>query len=340
MATGSNFSAAGLEPSDKLPESLQPPNLTATARRKWSRFGDPIFKTTTLFFALAIAGMVVLMIIEMASNSTLPFQKFGFSFLWRTIWDPVAGEFGALPFIYGTTISSLISLLIAVPVSIGVAIFLVEKAPRALANPILFLVQLLAAIPSVVYGLWGIFILAPTLRDQVYPHLQSALGFLPFFQGNQNGLGLLTAGLILSIMIVPIITAVTTDVLRAVPGTQREAALALGATKWEATRIVLQNARSGITGAIILGLGRAVGETMAVTMLIGNRPEISASLFDPSFTIASAIANEFTEATSEIYLQSLIELGLILFIVTFVINAMARLLVYSVTRSSRSDAHV
>jgi phosphate transport system permease protein len=340
MRTGSNSSVAELNRPDKLPESLPPLKLTEAARSKWSRLGDPLFKTTTLFFALAIAGMVVLMIVEMAFNSTLPFQKFGFSFLWRTIWDPVAEEFGALPFIYGTAISSLISLLIAVPVSLGVAIFLVEKAPRSLSNPILFLVQLLAAIPSVVYGLWGIFVLAPTLRDHVYPQLQSALGFLPFFQGNQNGLGLLTAGLILSIMIIPIITAVTTDVLRAVPGTQREAALALGATKWEATRIVLQNARSGITGAIILGLGRAVGETMAVTMLIGNRPEISASLFAPSFTIASAIANEFTEATSEIYLQSLIELGLILFVVTFIINAMARLLVYSVTRSSRSDAHV
>lgn len=340
MWTGSTSSVAGLKPSDKQPESLQPPNLSATARSKWSRLGDPLFKTTTLFFALAIAGLVVLMMVEMALNSRLSFQKFGFSFLWRTIWDPVVGEFGALPFIYGTTISSLIALLIAVPVSIGVAIFLVEKAPRSLANPILFLVQLLAAIPSVVYGLWGIFILAPTLRDHIYPRLQSALGFLPLFQGNQNGLGLLTAGLILSIMIVPIITAVTTDVLRAVPGTQREAALALGATKWEATRIVLQNARSGITGAIILGLGRAIGETMAVTMLIGNRPEISASLFAPSFTIASAIANEFTEATSEIYLQALIELGLILFIVTFIINAIARLLVWSVTRGSRSDAHV
>jgi phosphate transport system permease protein len=339
MLTRSNSNITAIKGSDKLPESLPPLKLTEGARSKWSRLGDPIFKTATLFFALAIAGLVVLMIVEMASNSRLPFQKFGFSFLWRTIWDPVAGEFGALPFIYGTAVSSLIALLIAVPVSIGVAVFLVEKASRALANPILFLVQLLAAIPSVVYGLWGIFVLAPTLRDHVYPRLQSALGFLPLFQGNQNGLGMLTAALILSIMIVPIITAVTADVLRAVPGTQREAALALGATKWEATRIVLQNARSGITGAIILGLGRAVGETMAVTMLIGNRAEISASLFHPSYTIASTIANEFTEATSEIYLQSLIELGLILFVVTFIINAMARLLVYSVTRSSRSDAH-
>jgi phosphate transport system permease protein len=278
--------------------------------------------------------------VEMAINSKLTIEKFGIGFLTRSIWDPVAQQFGALPFIYGTAVSSLIAVLIAVPVSLGVAIFLVEKAPPAIANPITFIVQLLAAIPSVVYGLWGIFVLAPTLRNHVYPALQSAFGFLPLFKGNPNGLGLLTAGLILSIMILPIITAVSTDVLRAVPGTQREAALALGSTKWEATLIVLQNAKSGISGAIILGLGRAIGETMAVTMVIGNRPEISSSLFDPSYTIASTIANEFTEATSEIYLQSLIALGLILFVITFVINMLARLLVWSVTRGEGRAAHV
>jgi phosphate transport system permease protein len=299
-----------------------------------------LFKWTTGLFAVLIAGLAALIMIEMALNSRLPFEKFGFGFLGRSIWDPVAEQFGALPFIYGTVVSSLISLLIAVPVSLGVAIFLVERAPRALSNPILFVVQLLAAIPSVVYGLWGIFVLAPMLRTQVYPKLQSTFGFLPFFEGNQNGFGLLTAGLILSIMVVPIITAVTTDVLRAVPGAQREASLALGSTGWEATLIVLQNAKSGISGAIILGLGRAIGETMAVTMVIGNRAQISASLFDPSFTIASAIANEFTEATSEIYLQSLIELGLILFLVTFIINMLARLLVWRVTRGEGRGGHV
>ena len=296
------------------------------------RIGDPLFKWTTGFFTVIIAGLAVLIMVSMAINSKLPFEKFGFRFLGESIWDPVKEQFGALPFIYGTAVSSLIALVIGVPLSLGVAIFLVEKAPRALANPILFIVQLLAAIPSVVYGLWGIFVLAPMLRNDVYPKLQALLGFLPLFRGSQNGLGLLTAGLILSIMVVPIITAVTTDVLRAVPGTQREASLALGSTKWEATLIVLQNAKSGISGAIILGLGRAIGETMAVTMVIGNRPQISASLFDPSFTIASAIANEFTEATSDMYLQSLIALGLILFLVTFVINMFARLLVWSVTR--------
>lgn len=303
------------------------------------RVGDRIFKASTLAFALLIAGLVLLIILEMALNSTLSFQKFGAGFLWSEVWNPVTEEFGALPFIYGTAVSSVLALLIAVPVSIGVAVYLVEHAPRSLSAPISFLVQLLAAIPSVVYGLWGIFVLAPLLRDHVYPPIQSAFGFLPIFRGNISGLGMLTAGIILSIMIVPIITAVSTDVLRAVPGSQREASFALGATAWEASRVVLQNARSGITGAIILGLGRAVGETMAVTMVIGNRPEIAASLFAPGFTIASAIANEFTEATTEIYRHALVELGLILFVITFIINAAARLLVWSVTRGQGRASH-
>jgi phosphate transport system permease protein len=302
--------------------------------------GDPLFKWLTGTFAVVVAGLAALIMVEMAINSKLAFQRFGFDFLGRSIWDPVAERFGALPFIYGTVVSSLLALIIAVPISLGVAIFLVEKAPRSLSSPILFIVQLLAAIPSVVYGLWAIFVLAPLLRGHVYPKLQSTLGFLPAFQGNQNGLGLLTAGLILSVMVLPIITAVSTDVLRAVPGAQREAALALGSTKWEATLIVLQNAKSGISGAIILGLGRAIGETMAVTMVIGNSPHISASLLEPSNTISSAIANEFTEASGEIYLQTLILLGLILFLITFVINMLARLMVWSVTRGEGRGAHV
>ena len=325
---------------DRVPSAAKAPaGLRARSALGAGRWADPLFKLTTLAFALLVCGLVVAIIFEMARNSTLSFSKFGFGFITRSIWDPVRDEFGALPFIYGTAVSSLIGLLIAVPVSIGVAIFLTEHAPRPIATPISFLVQLLAAIPSVVYGLWGIFVLAPLLRDHIYPAIQSVLGFLPIFRGTPNGLGLMTAGIILSIMIVPIVTAVTTDVMRAVPASQREAALALGATRWEATRIVLANARSGITGAVILGLGRAVGETMAVTMLIGNRPEISASLFDPSFTIASAIANEFTEATTEIYRHALVELGLILFVITFVINASARLLVYAVTRGQGKVAH-
>ncbi|MBI2822897.1 MAG: phosphate ABC transporter permease subunit PstC [Acidobacteria bacterium] len=332
----------GSDSTPDRPKHLRPGRYLSRSvpGRALSRAADSLFEWTTLLFALSIAAFVVWIIIAMVFNSRLSLERFGWSFLWRSVWDPVAGEFGALPFIYGTVVSSVIALFLAVPVSIGVAIFLVEQAPRRLSEPISFVVQLLAAIPSVVYGLWGIFVLAPALRLHVYPHLQGALGFLPLFRGSQNGLGLLTAGIILSIMIVPIITAVTTDVLRAVPNAQREAALALGATAWEKTQIVLENAKSGMTGAIILGLGRAVGETMAVTMVIGNRPEISASLFDPSFTIASAIANEFTEAASDLYLHALIELGLILFVVTFAINALARLLVWSVTRGYARPAHV
>jgi phosphate transport system permease protein len=318
---------------------LQVFGLSRDGSRSSMRLSDRLFKLVTLLFAALIAGIVLFMATEMVLNSKLPFQKFGFSFLWSSTWDPVFEKFGALPFVFGTVVSSLIALLFAVPVSIGIAIFLVEQAPRKLAAPISFVIQLLAAIPSVVYGLWGIFVLAPTLREHVYPHLQSVLGFLPLFKGNQNGLGLLTAGIILAIMTLPIITAVAADVLRAVPDTQREAALALGATKWEATRVVLQNSWPGIIGAVILGLGRAFGETMAVTMVIGNRPEVSASLLAPSFTIASAIANEFTEATSDIYLQSLIALGLILFVITFIINALARLMVWRITKHQGGSVH-
>jgi phosphate transport system permease protein len=229
-------------------------------------------------------------------------------------------------------VSSLLALLISVPLSLGIAIFLVEQAPRYLARPMGFLVELLAAIPSVVYGVWGIFVLAPFLRVYIEPVLARWFGWLPLFQGPITGIGLFTGGIILAIMITPIISSIVRDVLAAVPGSQREAALALGATKWETTRVVLVNGVPGIAGAVILGLGRALGETMAVTMVIGNRPQISLSLFDPSYTIASAIANEFTEATNDLYLSALVELGLILFLVTFVVNAAARLLVKSVTR--------
>ncbi len=265
-------------------------------------------------------------------GSMLSIRAFGFGFLKGREWNPIKGQFGALAFIYGTIVSSLIALIISVPLSLGIAIFLVEQAPHFLSRPITFLVELLAAIPSVVYGLWGIFVLAPFLREHVEPHLARWFGWLPLFQGSITGIGLLTGGVILAIMVTPIISAVVRDVLAAVPSTQREAALALGATKWETTRVVLVNGAPGIAGAIILGLGRAVGETMAVTMVIGNRPEISLSLFQPSYTLASVIANEFTEATADIYLSSLVELGLILFLVTFIVNAIARILVWSVTR--------
>lgn len=296
--------------------------------------GDAVFRGLLFTAALLSLLIVVGMIVALAGQSMLSIRQFGFSFITGTDWNPVKGQFGALPFIYGTIVSSLIAILISVPLSLGIAIFLVEQAPTYLARPLGFLVELLAAIPSVVYGLWGIFVLAPFLRVHVEPPLQSWFGWLPFFQGPITGIGLLTGGVILAIMVTPIISAIVRDVLTAVPSSQREAALALGATKWETTRVVLVNGAPGIAGAVILGLGRALGETMAVTMVIGNRPQISLSLFAPSYTIASVIANEFTEATEDIYLSALVELGLILFFVTFVVNAIARLLVWNVTRKT------
>jgi phosphate transport system permease protein len=296
--------------------------------------GDAIFRVVLLAAAVLMLVIVGTMILALAAKSMPSIRQFGFSFITSREWNPVKSEFGALPFIYGTIVSSLIAIIISVPLSLGIAIFLVEQAPRQLARPITFLVELLAAIPSVVYGLWGIFVLAPFLRVHVEPPLQRWFGWLPLFQGPITGIGLLTGGIILAIMVTPIISAVVRDVLAAVPSSQREAALALGATKWETTRVVLVNGAPGIAGAVILGLGRAIGETMAVTMVIGNRAHISASLFDSSYTIASAIANEFTEATQDLYLSALVELGLILFFVTFVVNAIARILVWNVTRKT------
>ena len=294
--------------------------------------GDVIFRILMFLVALLMVGIVVSMVIALAADAMPSIRQFGFGFLKSQRWDPIKGEFGALPFVYGTVASSLIALLISVPFSLGIAIFLVEQAPPYIARPIGFVVELLAAIPSVVYGLWGIFVLAPVLRQYVEPALAKVFGWLPLFRGSITGIGLLTGGIILAIMVTPIISAVVRDVLSAVPGSQREAALALGATKWEMIRVVLVNGAPGIAGAIILGLGRALGETMAVTMVIGNRPQISFSLFEPSYTIASAIANEFTEATGDLYLSALVELGLILFLVTFIVNGFARVLVWNVTR--------
>src|SRR5437899_882869 len=296
--------------------------------------GDALFRGLMFFAALLILLVVGGMIVALAAKSMLSIREFGLRFITGREWDPVKGEFGALPFVYCTVVSSLIALLISVPLSLGIAIFLVEQAPYYVARPITFLVELLAAIPSVVYGVWGIFVLAAFLRVHVDPPLASWFGWLPLFQGSITGIGLLTGGIILAIMVTPIISAVVRDVLAAVPNSQREAALALGATRWETTRVVLVNGAPGIAGAVILGLGRALGETMAVTMVIGNRPQISASLFEPSYTIASAIANEFTEATQDLYLSALVELGLILFLVTFVVNGIARILVWNVTRKT------
>ena len=296
--------------------------------------GDAVFRLILGLVALFVLAIVIAMVWALAADSLLSIRTFGFGFITSRSWNPIKGEFGALPFIYGTVMSSLIALCISVPLSLGIAVFLVEQAPRIVARPIGFLVELLAAIPSVVYGLWGIFILAPVIRQYLGPPFERLFGWTPFFRGPVTGIGLITGGLILAIMVTPIISAVVRDVLAAVPDSQREAALALGATKWEMIRVVLVNGAPGIAGAVILGLGRALGETMAVTMVIGNRPEISLSFFDPSYTIASAIANEFTEATSDLYLSSLVELGLILFFVTFVVNGIARFLVWNVTRKT------
>ena len=296
--------------------------------------GDAMFRGLMFSAALLILLIVGGMIIALALKSLPAIRQFGFNFLISREWNPSESRFGALPFIYGTVVSSLLALLISVPLSLGIAIFLVEQAPYYVARPITFLVELLAAIPSVVYGVWGIFVLAPFLRVHVEPPLARWLGWLPLFQGSITGIGMITGGIILAIMVTPIISAVVRDVLAAVPNSQREAAQALGATRWETTRVVLINGAPGIAGAIMLGLGRALGETMAVTMVIGNRVQISASLFAPSYTIASAIANEFTEATDKIHLSALVELGLILFLVTFVVNGLARVMVWNVTRKS------
>ena len=296
--------------------------------------GDAIFRIAMFLVAMLMVAIVLAMVAALTMDSMMSIRQFGWNFLIARGWNPIKGEFGALPFVYGTIMSSVIALVISIPFSLGIAIFLVEQAPHYIARPVGFLVELLAAIPSVVYGLWGIFVLAPFLREYVQPALQRAFGWLPLFQGTITGIGLLTGGIILAIMVTPIISAVVRDVLAAVPGSQREAALALGATKWEMIRVVLVNGAPGIAGAIILGLGRALGETMAVTMVIGNRAQISPSLFDPAYTIASAIANEFTEATGDLYVSALVELGLILFLVTFIVNGIARLLVWNVTRKT------
>src|SRR6266850_3936612 len=308
-----------------------PPLVEARAARV--NVGDRLFRVVLRLAAGTVLLLVVALAAEMVRAAWPAIQKFGARFLVTSVWDPVAEQFGAVPFVYGTLLSSLLALLIAVPLGIGAAIYLAELAPAWIRPPIAFLVELVAAVPSVIYGLWGIFVLAPLLRVWVQPALGKTLGFLPLFQGPPYGVGMLAAGIILAIMIVPYITAVSREVLLAVPNTQREAALALGATRWETTRIaVLRYGRSGLVGAILLGLGRALGETMAVTMLIGNRPEISFSLFAPGYTMASVIANEFTEATSDLYLGALIEIGLLLLALTLAVNGLARLLVWSVGR--------
>jgi phosphate transport system permease protein len=285
--------------------------------------------------ALVLPLLILVLFAQLVVSALPAIAKFGPSFLWTSTWDPVAEVYGAAPMIFGTLASSFLALLIAIPLAVGVAIFLTEFAPRWLRQPVAFLVELLAAIPSVVYGLWGIFVLIPFLRAHVVPPLKAVLGWTPFFQGAFYGNSLLAGGIILAIMVVPYIAAVSREVLLAVPSSQREAALAMGATRWEAVRsAVLPYGRAGIIGAIILGLGRSLGETMAVTMVIGNRHDIGLSALQPAYTMAAAIANEFTEATTDMYLSALFEVGLILFVITVAVNALARLLIWRVARGA------
>jgi phosphate transport system permease protein len=292
------------------------------------REGDEIARMITFLFAASVVLVTILLVYELWIGSTLPRHKFGLHFFVTSVWDPIFDQFGALPFIYGTLVTAGVSLILAVPLGIGAAIFLAELAPARVSDILEFFIDLLAAVPSVIYGLLGVFIVIPLMREYIQPGLKKSLGFLPLFQGPAYGVGFLTAGVVLAIMVIPYIISVSREVLLSVPRDQREAALALGATRWESTwKVVVPFARTGIMGSIFLALARALGETMAVTMVIGNTPTISASLFSPGYSIAAVIANEFTEATGDLYLQSLIELGLVLFLLTFILNGLARLLI-------------
>ncbi|MGD0629476.1 MAG: phosphate ABC transporter permease subunit PstC [Terracidiphilus sp.] len=347
--------------SEATPGDSRPPQRAATVEvspirrfllsRGNSAIADRGFHILMVLCALSIFGIVVLIATELVRGSHLSWAKFGFRFFFSVFvdpdtklpmyWDPVNGHFSALPFVFGTLVSSFLALLLAVPLAIGVAVFLTEMCPRMLRAPLAFVTELLAAIPSVIYGLWAVFILVPLLREHVNPWLIKLLGWTGFFNDdNPTGLGFVAAGVILAIMILPIISSLTREVMNAVPGSQREAVLALGATRWEMIRMgVLRNARIGIVGAIILGLGRALGETMAVTMVIGNTPQIQRSLLASGSSMASVIANEYAEASGDLHLSALTEIGLALFIVTIIVNALARMLVWAVTRGAPAQAH-
>lgn len=301
------------------------------------RDGDQVAHIITLVFAASILLITSMLVYELWVNSHLSRAKFGLMFFWTRVWDPIFDNFGAAPFIYGTLVTSVVALAIAVPLGLAAAVFLAELAPRRLSDGIAFLIDLLAAVPSVIYGLLGIFVVVPLMRTVVGPVLIDTLGHVPvigvLFKGPNYGVGFLTAGIVLAIMVVPFIISVSREVLLTVPREQREAALGLGATRWEATwKVVVPWARTGIMGSVFLALARALGETMAVTMVIGNDPKISASLFAPGYTIAAVIANEFTEATGDLYLSALIELGLVLFLMTFILNGLARLLIMATER--------
>jgi phosphate transport system permease protein len=339
------------------PETAETSRTEPSAIRKFlqsrgnSALTDRIFQVLMVLCALSIFGIVILILIELMHRSDLIWNKFGLSFFFKayfdpttglpTYWDPINEHFSAIPFVYGTLVSSLLALVLAVPLAIGVAVFLTEMCPKALRGPLAFITELLAAIPSIVYGLWAVFILVPLLREHVNPTLVKTLGWTGLFNAdNPTGLGYFSSSVILSIMILPIISSLTREVMTSVPHSQREAVLALGATRWEMIRMgVLRNARIGIVGAIILGLGRALGETMAVTMVIGNSPEINHSLLSNGSTMASVIANEFAEASSDVHRSALIEIGLALFIVTILVNALARVLVWAVTRGAPARVH-
>jgi len=324
-----------IEPVPPRPRSeTRWPSLLSTNR------SDRVYRGILTGIALGLP-ILILIILGVLFVGALPaLKRFGPSFLWTSAWDPIAEVYGAAPMIFGTIASSLLALVIAVPLALSVAIFLTEFSPRWLRQPVAFLVELLAAIPSVVYGTWGIFVLIPFLRGHVVPPLKAIFGWTPFLQGVFYGNSLLAGGIILAIMIVPYIAAVSREVLLAVPSSQREAALAMGATRWEAVRsAVLPYGRAGLIGAVILGLGRALGETMAVTMLIGNRHDISISVLQPAYTMAAAIANEFSEATTNLYLSALFEVGLILFVLTVAVNAIARILIWRVGRGAPTGSH-
>ena len=302
------------------------------------RSGDEIAHLVTLLFAASVILVTSLLVYELWVNSALSRHRFGWAFFVTRVWDPIFEQFGALPFIYGTLVTSFLALLIAVPLGVAAALFLAELAPPRISDALTFVIDLLAAVPSVIYGLLAVFTVVPLLREHVEPFLRATLGFLPLFQGPAYGVGFLAGGVVLAVMVVPFIISVSREVLLAVPAEQREAALAVGATRWEATwKAVVPYARAGILGSIFLALARALGETMAVTMVIGNNPQISASLFAPGYSIAAVIANEFTEATGDLYLQALIELGLVLFLLTFILNGLARLLILLTTQRGTSQ---
>ena len=300
--------------------------------------GDVLFRRVLMVFPFIILLILSGIFIQLSASSHLSIKKFGLSFLFSTTWDPVFEKFGALPFIFGTLITSFVALVLAIPIGLGTAIYLAEYAPVKIRNSISILVDLLAAIPSVIYGIWGIFVLVPVMRSTVQPFLAKYFGFLPFFQGLNYGVGILTTGIILCIMVLPFIISVSREVLLAVPGIYKEAAYAVGATRWEAiSTVILGYGKAGIFGGVVLALGRAIGETMAVTMAIGNNVTISASLFSPGYTLASVIANEFTEATGKLYLSALIEIGLVLLLLSIVVNILARFLIWSVAAKNSTD---